>query len=1002
MYGQLRSSRLDGNQARQAAQLLRSRIRKTCKGHLQWISDLGRDRAFTSNFWVDGNPIGEQNISTDVPLDSPANLPMQILKVTEYLTVFKEQTEFIFVAKWLPPLVKSWFQCLKDTKNPLATTWRHLPEGPDIATYRLSDHVWIWKALQSIEQLISDVQAAHHSSPHASMESILELRNCLSSRKTRGNKAEFKLEFTADELRKQILRRFTLENDVSKKRMLSVTRSAQATRYLFHSRDTVLYYGLEWGFFKDETQSTSELWQLLVESQAVHDEGNNELQWDNPLRYALAVLMGTKGHQIDRNYTCSDMTSYAKRVLTNSSSENGLFPGQIDETTKQPTLFDRERFRDFYFHASFEIPFVLLRAESDENKVHDEPEQLDVTREAKASDFVKEVRESEVTLRRSGSPARDLQFKDHPIRRTSVVQSYPLDRFQSRHDANENWGLTAVLDVARNTQLDSRAIHIARSLKRRMPYAKFVDLTNIVEMPEEWLYDYPQFLDFQPPTKKEEAVAILKETDGIIAKYMEKKAPNGDKSKLSFDDIFNAGEVPMEFSIVDVPKGKKQRKREMPEPVPLSYQGFHYTSLWYKLREKRSVSSAKKRLIYLGPGDCNIAALCYLASFDLEREHISQFFDRHATSREFIIDDTTVASNSWETELHFSFYELVKGDAKTRTLSPIRAAQSRRCCSLKEDSHISEAAISFRIVGDFFDRYWTCHVIESFSNCENETFQTVGNQAMEHWQQRKVLELILFERILSKVRKGANDIIGAIEKGAAEKASVEETYLFGNLRFEDRSIKDLQEILQILVVLKNSFASILEIIDLWKDRESTRGQDRPRWTRNDEQKYRRSINRRLAAQERCIRDLRNQHARIEFLIDLVSSAQEAIRSARSLHEAENIRLFTYVTIFFLPVGLASSLFSMGQIPEHSVIITMIITAFIALFITGIVLYCILTFSDAATDRIAHQPLKRDKRNSGDNVSGRIQSKIKDLRQRIRPSKEPSKKKSVKDIEAGES
>lgn len=88
----------------------------------------------------------------------------------------------------------------------------------------------------------------------------------------------------------------------------------------------MLYYGKECGFFRDGSQPVSELWELLVQLQPLHDEGNDEVQWDNPLRYALAILMGVDGHQIDKTYSVSEMTFRAEQVLLDSSG-NGLFPG---------------------------------------------------------------------------------------------------------------------------------------------------------------------------------------------------------------------------------------------------------------------------------------------------------------------------------------------------------------------------------------------------------------------------------------------------------------------------------------------------------------------------------------------------------------------------------------------------------------------------------------------------------------------------------------------------
>ncbi|MCJ1469815.1 hypothetical protein MMC07_008457 [Pseudocyphellaria aurata] len=893
----------------------------------------------------------------------------------------------------------------------LAFTWRHLSDSQNIAKYRLSDHVWIWKALKSIEDLIAKVHE-YEPSPDSSLQEILALRTSLSYGKKRGDAEEPKLEFTADELRKQILRRFTIENDISKKRMLGVTRSARETRFLFHSRDTVLYYGIKWGFFRDEAQSVSELWELLVKSQTLHDDENDELQWANPLRYALAVLMGMENHQLDKNYTGPEMALHAKRVLLNSSSENGLFPGQIDETTKEPALFDEELFRDFYFHVSFEIPCILLRDAWKGDYRDGEQGRPDI--KVTAFDYGNPGEGSGITFGQSLSPSQDRQPKHQPRRRLSVIQLSPVDPMQdllqSPLGSSEN---AATNEGVRSNSL---AMQIARSLKRNIPYGKFVDVSNIVEMPEEWLYEYPRFLDFDPPNN-DDAASILKQiskqSQGSFISRVVGELSSGDTPKFSMGDIFGDSlEVPMPLIMIDVPKGKKQRKSAMGEPIPWSFQESSYGDFWSALQKRRTAKAAKKRMIYLGPGDCRVAALCYLASPEMDRDHVSQFFDRHATSRVSIVNDATIAtSNVWETELHFSFYQLVDDGSTKRKFSPVRGEKFTKCFSLKTDSSISEAAMGFRFVGDFFDRYWTCHIIENFSGAEDAfTDDLRDGKLPEHWQQRKVLELILFERILLKVHQSTDDIIDAIGNdpdkiSTTKMTAAGENNIFGTPRFEGRSIKNLQEIHQILVALKNKFTSILEAIDLWKDRESTRGQERPRWTRHDEQKYRGSINKHSARQEKHVRELRNQQASIEFLITLVISAQEANRSERSLQETQNVRLFTYLTAFFLPVGLSSSLFGMGQIPDRKVVITMVITAVIALAFTALVLYCTLSEKPFATN--IRMVLKDGLKGSGSmlgmlrSLSGSVWLKMKALGQDLKPSKKTVEKGAVgADLETG--
>lgn len=795
MYEQL-DNRPDGDLA---AKSLRSRIYETCRAHLLWTFGLfgsHRDDSksnyteiLTSNFWVDGSVI-EPNNSTDIPSDCPTNMPMHILKATEYLKVFKKQDDLDLVYEQLPSFVEIWTRVLIKTKNRLATVWQHIPNGIGIGTYRLSDHVWIWRALQSVDQLMTNIEGKSTLSLDASAKKLLELRRCIPNSRNRGGGVGSELDFTVDDLRKQILKRFTLENDISQKRMLSVTRSAQETRFLFHSRDTVLYYGMDWDFFRDDSQQISKLWVLLAESQALHDEGNDEMQWDNPLRYALAVLMGAKSHQLDRKYSVSDMASHARRVLLDSSSCNGLFPGQIDETTKAPTLFDRELYRDFYFYVGFEIPYVLLSVESSGDFRSNECGRIDAEGGKRTFEGGQESKGNESKIERSRSPLRHRQYKHQPIKRASIGPMTPninlIDKSYSYFDMNENKEVEAALEVGRNPQPDGRALYNARSFKRHVPYGKFVDLSNIIEISEEWLYDYPKFLDFEPP-QSEGAASILQKVDRdtVVGKCIVEH-----EGELSIEAIAGDFPIPVNLATIDISKGKKQRKRGLARLNPNFFCDFPYRYFWAVLRSQRTAKDAKKRLIYLGPGDGIGAVCCYLASPEGEREHISQFLDRHANSREYFVDDTVVFANVWETELHCSFHQLVKGKPNKLNSSPVRTLETMQCSHLEEDSHLSEAAIGFRLVGDFFDRSWTCHVIENYGyethDFARELFD--NSKTYEHWQQRKILELILFERFLSKVRESAEKIFQAIKQGPTKKLDVEGKDLFDNIRFENRSI----------------------------------------------------------------------------------------------------------------------------------------------------------------------------------------------------------------------
>ncbi len=76
---------------------------------------------------------------------------------------------------------------------------------------------------------------------------------------------------------------------------------------------------------------------------------------------------------------------------------------------------------------------------------------------------------------------------------------------------------------------------------------------------------------------------------------------------------------------------------------------------------------------------------------------------------------------------------------------------------------------------------------------------------------------------------------------------------------------------------------------------------------------------------------------ITSLKESLDSAQDKIRDDLGLMGAENIRFFTYVTVIFLPLGFAVSLFSMGDNPDSRVLGSMAATAVVLLSITIIAL-----------------------------------------------------------------
>jgi hypothetical protein len=134
-----------------------------------------------------------------------------------------------------------------------------------------------------------------------------------------------------------------------------------------------------------------------------------------------------------------------------------------------------------------------------------------------------------------------------------------------------------------------------------------------------------------------------------------------------------------------------------------------------------------------------------------------------------------------------------------------------------------------------------------------------------------VLELILLSRILEKVCSSTEEILDEVERKPSENQNSVFEDEYDSL--EDRSPESLRECEKILLLLKKNMISLREAIDQWEVRESSQGRERPRWTRRDEQKYRKSIKQKHAVFEGHVRDVRTKEIHIEFLLGRVTSAQ---------------------------------------------------------------------------------------------------------------------------------
>lgn len=922
--------------------LLKNRIKRVCKGHIIWLLHKAEVSSYTfclrGDYFVTGRTVPlvkgvDEWDSADsfVLKDAVTDNPLHIIKACNFIKCYKEEGEL--GSNFLKCICFRWILMLSKTDKRGKFAWPHRDTiGRETKLFRLDDHVWVWRALKSLqEQGIWSEAEWYDSSTKDHLVQADNLEDEEDDEEDGSGKSEKEMmtqddkdlanimkAYTPNEVQRQVLQRFTiLESDITQRRMLAVTRSTERTRFLFHARDTALFYGANWGFFSASSQL---LWDNTIDAQRLHSEDDAN-QWDNAIRFGLGLIMGTQGFKFG-NLDPGQLIQRGIHVLFGSTSPNGLFPGQLDETNQQPTLFYRDRFRDFYFHAGFEIPFILLHSAKLVCEFYERAQDLpSIT----------------VTMPENRNQNSDMV---HSQIETGLAASRPVEQ---RKDA------TTPGTAQQST-----------SLKKILPFGSGtrVDQRSIVELSDEWLYNYPSFLDGDE-TDFVESVKILSSRQQLLeasssfeVALRDASASLGHRSHFWGNDMFGRGRT----AIIDI-RPKKGRRRGWREDLFWAHtqlrnnQGLQD---YLSNSEPRTAESAKKRLMWISEADPLTLLICYIYTPDARKESLSLFFNRHSNHDAYFYDDPTRVSNSWETEMHLSFYMLTSADPpkyNTRSIyasteagytdfpysGMIRDKTTGSEASVSSRKKIFRSSFGFHFDGDFFDRYWTCYFIEHVPttastwtlpfNDGSKTFK--GNS----WHQRKVLELHLCDRILDLMLKGSGDILEESRQVLHVKAGFLAYTVDNHDEFKKRS--DLWESIQpILRTVHDELSTTFSTLQKWASREKDREAEAPRWTRNDERKYRGILNKLEGSTSRKIADVERVLSKIDSLEKFLDSYFDKTRARLS---NENMLTFTYVTVIFLPLGFAASIFSMAEAPGHVLLTQMIVTAVVTLLLTVIIL-----------------------------------------------------------------
>ncbi|KAL2672323.1 hypothetical protein Neosp_013027 [[Neocosmospora] mangrovei] len=862
---------MDGHRVATAASFswMTERILKTCNGHLKWL--FGKEYRNLSE-----DPFTPHCWVNGKAIDGWDNnpyLPSKSLVEVPFQIIkagdFYARHKEWEVTKETGAVVEAWIKEL-DQRNKLGRYAFPRYSNEPTHDFYFTDHVFIWRAIKSAESL--------------GFKSKLSISIPRAGDKTYAQRSKKGRNYSSIQVQNEILERFTTENPISKKRMIAVSRSPAHNRFLLRSKDSGLFQAMDLGLFdkpsaerhRGVSWNKIDVWKNLVDSQVYHED-NDDTTWDEPLRFALAFVMSQTGMPMNRR-PVEQMRSHALSVLIQSTSASGLFPGRLD-ANKEPIIYDDEIMRDTYWAISFEIPYLLWRysppvSMSDGGPWTEERDEVKVDDTTPDSGFDVEVRNlvKELTKWQLGGKGPT----------TSTI--YPMS-----HSFSLNNG-------------------IGRS--------------NIVELSDEWLYNEPDFFDH---------VSTSRDSLNNPSTYGELTTSSFDISPYCLQRI----------AVLDVPRRYDTAKRSL--SVDHLIRVFDTTSEFKDfMQQRRSPSKAKKRFCALFSS--NRKANKAWHQTPSEQPAIEAFTERHIAYGKFFSEETAAELNKWTTELHLSCYSFGRKKASSSPLMGFLRLNKGR-----SSRRLTRVTMGFRFDGDFFDRYWTCHFLECNPQMANSFDINEEVRALllprgpgmryemeESWRQRRVLELLLFDRIMYRMQQCTDDILTEVRLNAWKKPVGSDIMAQGSNSYDYDDDHEFrapsgrgQEYQRMLQTVEQDLRQNVATIELWLNREKER-RERPRWSFNDESRYRDVISKLLISNQSRVQELNRSRVDIFEL-------NELIRNELEQRQADDIKRFTYVTVVFLPLGFATGVFSMSEAPASQTLMSMIITAAVALGTTALFL-----------------------------------------------------------------
>lgn len=385
----------------------------------------------------------------------------------------------------------------------------------------------------------------------------------------------------------------------------------------------------------------------------------------------------------------------------------------------------------------------------------------------------------------------------------------------------------------------------------------------------------------------------------------------------------------LSFCVADVQSSKiAEWARNDDSSVPRF--GTSCSTLRKAVAPARTPQGSKRRLIYFAHATEEAASICYATTEESDQCNLLRFFKRHSRYAKLSIDECSIPDNLWETEFHMSFYQLLEKSQKIWSGIPPFESKPFPGGQGKE---LARASTSFRFKGDIFDRFWTCHWLEYIhvgSKSIHRRPHILLHEKKDH--QRKVLEQLFIADMLTSLTKSTEEILKAINVCLNIKSG---SFSISNPGKDEYSFwRDLwQKFEPLLWTLEDDLANAHTTFKEWEEREKERGLGRPRWTQGDERKFGASIRAFRRKNKNHMKKLESLRANVHSLLESCSKHLDRVRDDLTFRSDQNIATFTYVTVIFLPLGFAASIFSMSGPPETTLVANMVTVSVAALAIT---------------------------------------------------------------------